>query len=137
MKWPWVSRVRYEMELTNVRGLGERIAKEIARTDAAEARFAAAEARYDALLEKYHALRVSGANPKEPPVVVPPPKQPPAPIMRAIRLISPREDAAFFANMRLYRENEAEADADPEKFAERIKRGRLTSTDVDEHPRAD
>lgn len=123
MKWPFVSRAGAEA-LRDVVDAQARLLREI--KDDAERALIAERARYDALLDKYHALRVAGANPKEPDRIIPPAKQPPRPIMHAIRAISPRDDAAYFANLKLYRDNEIEADADPEGFAERIRRGRLT-----------
>lgn len=91
------------------------------------------DAQYADLLAKYHALRVSGANAPEPEKIIPPPKRPPAIVYRAMRAISPRDDATFAANWRLWEENQEECEKDPTAFAERIKRGRMTS----EQPRAD
>lgn len=123
MRWPWVSREAFNIlerrrvdAEERIRPLHEHYGAMLTRE----------QARYDALLDKYHALRVAGANPREPDRIIPPPKQPPRPIMHAIRAISPRDDAAYFANLKLYRDNEEKADADPEQFAERIRRGRLT-----------
>lgn len=99
------------------------------------AALALADQRYEALLDRYHALRVSGANPKEPEKPVPAPEQPPEPVLRAMRVISPTNDPAFAANWRLWEQHKEEAKADPEAFAERIKRGRL-SPDV-QGPRDD
>lgn len=149
MRWPWVSRDAHEELRAYARSLESALARH--RVEAGEERSRYAEAlvaertrfgealageqtRYDALLDKYHALRVAGANPKEPDRIVPPPKMPPRPIMNAIRVISPREDATFAANMKLYRDHQEEADQDPDAFAERIKRGRLEPEPVATEP---
>lgn len=131
MRWPWVSRAQYEAMFDAV--VRERAALTATRAAGDEA-IRVANARYDALLEKYHALRVSGANAPEPEKAVPPPKRPPAIVYRAMRAISPRDDATFAANWRLWEENQEECDKDPVAFSERIKRGRMTP---EPQPRAD
>lgn len=122
MRLPFVSRERYD----EARSAYDRLAAEKDRADERWFQILQhATAEHRGTLEKYHALRVAGANPAEPAVVIPPPKMPPREILNAIRAISPREDATFAANMKLYRDHQEEADMDPEAFAERIKRGRL------------
>jgi hypothetical protein len=94
-------------------------------TEAMEARCERAEQRFDNLLQAYQQLRVAGANPKEPDKAIPAPELPPREVMAAIRAISPRNDATFYANYRLWEENKQDAKDDPKAFAERIRRGRL------------
>lgn len=68
MKWPWVSRARYDLLQHN--------AEQITAT--LKAALAVSDGRYDQLLEKYgdltdkyHDLRVAGANPALPTVAIP------------------------------------------------------------------
>lgn len=126
MRLPWVGREALNIAQRDVLVLESANAQLFAHLNAANE-------RYDRLFAAYAALRVSGANAPEPEKVIPPPKRPPAIVYRAMRAISPRDDATFAANWRLWEENQDECDKDPAAFAERIKRGRMTPG----QPRAD
>lgn len=122
MSLPWVSRESAERLVA----YHAQVAREWKDLFYAEA------AKTAALLEKYHELRVSGANAPAPAPPVPVAEMPPPEVLRAMRIISPRDDQTFKANWDLWLANKDEAAKDPAKFAERIRRGRLSPEPIEE-----
>lgn len=82
MHWPWVARSEHErMYAFFTAAIRER------------------NEAYTGLLEKYHALKLAGAAASES-QSIPEPETPPDILMRAIRTVSPRQDAAYLMNYR-------------------------------------
>lgn len=86
-QWPWVSRATYDRHTqVLIDAQGAQIVQNEWLRD-----------RYDALLDKYHALKLAGASASES-ITVPDPITPPDILMRAIRTVSPTQDAAYRMN---------------------------------------
>jgi hypothetical protein len=122
VKWPWVSRVRFELLEHNFSEARVQLAAAKAERDRADAQLAWMSAQYCGLLEKYHALRVMGdeAPAPTPAVAFDEPEQPPVEVLAAMQQISPQRDKTYEANWAHWERNKARAAQYPKEFAEEI-----------------
>ena len=128
MKWPWVSRARYELLEHNFEQLRALAHDQGNRAyqyqEGLHERLRDAKNQLDALLERYHDLatrqpHVATAES----ITLPEPDVPPPQVLAAMRRISPSDDAAFRANWAYWEKNKQTASDHPDAFADEILKG--------------
>jgi hypothetical protein len=129
VRWPFVSRARYELLEHNAEKMRELNAE---RSKADENycmhwvnRHDALSAKYDALLDRYDSLARLMVNAPlplvhEPVVVEPIDEMPPQVVLDAMRTISPVRDKTYDANWAFWEANKERAKEHPDAFAEEI-----------------